>query len=134
MKKALCIFLAILFVCSVIVCEVDEEGNVTSAERFSIEAFLNNITNFQDIPSMQDVAECWTLDTYYEKVNDLAGVQKYYEDYDGDDPTLEFFDSVRGFFKRLYRSVKIIAEMFVCILDNVQYLLPWNNTVPKGAI
>lgn len=197
MKKALCFFFAIVFVCCVIV-----HGK---NERFSLEAMITNLTNFQDMPSFEDIAECWSgpyrtydasdmpswIDLYtlesipnqgtvfvykgkmplaYEEDGSLTkrhpytwevvynangtlnqsddpdspdgisypiimqhGKKVFYESYSGDDPVLSFFDSVKAFFLRLGDTMIIIAEMITSVFDNVQYLLPWNNTVPKGV-
>lgn len=53
MKKFLCFFMATVFVCCVI--------TYGTNERFSFEAMLNNITNFQDMPTIEDITDCWTL-------------------------------------------------------------------------
>ena len=138
MKKALCFLLAIIFVC----CVITHGEN----KRFSLEKMITNLTNFQDMPTMQDIAECWTMDYYYVAVETYASAGGgsnsggfgqqivYYEEYDGENELLMWLDSMVGFFKRLARTMKIIGEMIICIFDNVQYLLPWNNTVPKGVI
>ena len=133
MKKALCFFLAIAFVCCVYCYREDADGNKVITERFSFEEMFNNLSNFQDIPTLEDITECWTLD-YYTKVLHIDGasanVVVYYESYTGDEEIFEFFDTVRGFFNRLFRTIKLFAEVIVKVFDNVQYLLPWNNTVP----
>jgi hypothetical protein len=60
-KKALCFFLAIVFVC----CVITHGKN----ERFSIEVFLNNITNFEDMPTMEDIVSVWQDPFYVERVD-----------------------------------------------------------------
>ena len=217
-KKALCILLAAIFVCSVYV-----HG---SGERFSLEAMITNLTNFQDMPSLEDFATIWTENyydkcsyydypywvDYYQAAPDLDGegtvylysgrlplaynadgslkedVEYYwtairndggfwldthphnvvdndwrfsleavgcyvpegvdlvkqsgeyavvkdsricFESYAGEDPILEFFDDVKGFFMRLYATVIVVCDVLFSALRNVQYFLPWNNTVPK---
>ena len=57
MKKALCFFMAIVFVCCVISHGKDE--------RFSVEAMITNLTNFEEMPTFEEVVECWTSDEYY---------------------------------------------------------------------
>ena len=127
MKKALCILLAAIFVC----CVVFYGEN----ERFSLEAFLNNITKFEDMPSIEKVTEIWTL-PYYDDSDlgfgsDPEMTKIYFEDYDGDNPVLEFFDGVRGFFRRLTYSIKLVVRIMMSVFKNLKYLLPWNSTVPK---
>lgn len=127
MKKALCILLAALFVCCVVCYGTDE--------RFSLEAFLINITKFDDMPSIEKVTDIWTL-PYYDD-SDLgfgggsASTKIYFEDYEGDNVVLEFFDGVRGFFRRLTYSIRLLVRIVISVFKNLKYLLPWNSTVPK---
>ena len=208
MKRALCFFLAIVFVCCVIV-----HGK---NERFSIEAMITNLTNFEDMPTFDDIAECWRSpyewvgDTYFLPRADYCSVPPVWDiqtnedgsrdfvlvadgiwfydmpialDSDGNDISaqypdltvtyntyydpitkhpsifvyggksytelpyltdartlyerntpndiLDFFENIRGFFRRLSNTISLIFEMFYCVLKNVKYLLPWNSTVPK---
>jgi len=123
-KKVLAVFFAILFVC----CVVSYGEN----KRFSAELMLNNLTNFGDMPSLDRVVDCWTEDGIWIDTSTgsvIGGKWIYFENYDGNTEVLQFFDFVRGFFLRLYYSISILIDMFICILDNVEYLLPWNNTV-----
>lgn len=143
MKKALCFFMAVLFVCCVMCYEKDE--------RFSVEVMITNITKFDDIPTMQDIMDVWSLDYYIEITyeyhyptdeygNILSGPpiteaienRIYYEDYEGTNEILLFFERVGVFFNRVFRTIKIIVDIFVKIFGNLKYLLPWNNTVPRG--
>ena len=204
MKKALCFFLAIVFVC----CVITHGKN----ERFSLEAFLNNITNFEDMPTIQDVVDCWQNDKYYvgnvqmlpywitirtpivpilEKgannpvvtrglgvlalnadgteakhseyditycylydfddqpyyhtfedgsVSDtnkypvIFEYQKEYVEYEGDNEILQFFSTIKGFFVRLWDCLGVVFRMVKTVFTNLKYLLPWNSTVPRGAI
>ncbi len=208
MKKALCFFLAIVFVCCVFV-----HGQ---NKRFSIEAMITNLTNFEDMPTFSDIADCWqspyewvgdtyllpradycvvepvlevqtnedgthefvliadgiwisdmpialdsngndisaqypdltvTYKTYYDPVtkqpsffvygDKLYSQLPYLTDartlYERNAPNeiLDFFENIRGFFKRLSNTISLIFEIFYCVLKNVKYLLPWNSTVPK---
>ena len=103
------------------------------------------------MPALQDIVDCWTMD-YYEYVEDSYGsdingdgvydtvnpnwgevVRVYYEE-EAEGDIQKFFISIKGFFLRLFRSVKLICEIFVSIFKNLKYLLPWNNTVPKGGL
>ena len=143
-KKALCFFLAIVFVC----CVITHGKN----ERFSLEAFLNNITNFEDMPSMEDIMDVWTLEYYVEiehvyhypmddegnavqgpPILEIVEHKIYYEDYEGGNEILLFFERIGAFFNRLFRTIKLIVEMLVTVFKNMKYLLPWNSTVPKGV-
>lgn len=194
MKKALCFLLAVIFVCCVYVHGEDK--------RFSLEAMITNLTNFEDMPSIQDVVACWQKPSYTFVVDDMprwiefysirettGGLMEfyyagkyplayeddgtlttrypyewiavyndngtwnenpanedglypiitkhnkeiYYDDYDGDDSILEFLESIKAFFMRCYQTIKVVVEIVVCIFDNLEYLLPWNSTVPKGV-
>lgn len=196
-KKALCFFMAVVFVCCVL-CHGEDE-------RFSVEVMITNLTNFEDIPTMQDVIDCWMkpyriydagdmprfIDWYtlenttnngtvfvykgsfplaYEEDGSLTkrydysweivyhsngtwnenplgdpygskgypiitkhGSKVFYETYEGDNELLRFFDSIKGFFLRLTDTIKVIVRILVSVFDNLQYLIPWNNTVPRGA-
>ena len=194
MKKAFCFFMAIVF----IVCVITHGKN----ERFSFEVMLTNITRFEDMPTISDIIDCWTSDTYYvgnsinlEWIPIRSGLYPYmewnrgedllyygkcplaydkngnidhqydghfsmmyvydsmghpyyhqfgngiysatnfhpvireplveYESYDGDNEFLEFFDN-------LGNAVNLIIKMIKSVFSNVKYLLPWNNTVPRG--
>ena len=185
MKKALCFFLAIVFVC----CVITHGKN----ERFSLEAFLNNITNFEDMPTMEDIVSVWQepyfvrpidlpdwidvyhreeidgiihsfyagcfpkayeangklttrysyvyLDVYNENGTYLGNIPivqateewVFYEDPDAEGIE-KFFNPVRGFIMRFGRTVDYVIELIKCVFANLKYLLPWNSTVPKGAI
>ncbi|MBQ7348164.1 MAG: hypothetical protein IJW55_09410 [Clostridia bacterium] len=134
MKKALCFLLAIIFVCCVIV-----HGD---NERFSLEAMITNLTNFQDMPTMQDLVDIWTQDNY--AIDTLASAGG------GDDSgtvsggttdeertnfftaVVDFFDELVTFVRRCWDSILLFVDVIVAIFDNVEYLLPWNNTVPRG--
>lgn len=107
-KKFFIGFLVIVFCCCVYVHGEDE--------RFSVEEFLKNITKFEDMPSMEDIADFWTDDSYFDP-------------YDGGNPILEGLDSVRIFFVRLSATVVAVIDMFVTVFKNAKYLLPWNSTV-----
>lgn len=214
-KKALAILLAITFICSVVVYGRDV--------RFSAQTMLENLTNFEDVPTVEDLVNVWQQDGYYDKVafqspywadcyvllqdnvpipispqdpsrlfhfgyvplaydsdytidsslkegvdyayywcynavgdalwfdqppiniggedvmlptNRLPiriGVYHTYESYVGDNEVLEFFDNVKGFFVKLGATISLAGEMFLSVFDNLQYLLPWKNTVPKGV-
>ena len=193
--------MAVLFVCCV-VCYGKEE-------RFSTEAMLNNLTNIQDMPTIQDIVDCWTSDSYYvgnclnlEWVRVYSGVvpmleyhhgedllyygqlplainsdgtidKNYaghysmmylydsvgnpyyhlyengeyavmnyypvirqplikYESYSGDNEILSFFDYLKSIFVRIGNTLNLVVKIIVSIFKNLKYLLPWNNTVPRG--
>lgn len=209
MKKALCVLLAVTFICSVVVYGRDE--------RFSTQKMLENITNFEDVPTVEDLINIWQQDGYFDKEafqytywedcyiiladnppnplepkdpatlyhygyfplaydadytisDDLVegrdyayyycynsvgepiifeipimglifptnrlpiriGLYHNYESYAGDNGILEFFDNLKAFFLKLGSTISLGGEMFLSIFDNLQYLLPWKNTVPKG--
>lgn len=204
MNKFICLFLAILFICTVIV-----HGK---SERFSIEAMLTNLTNFEDIPTIDDIINIWKSNSYFDDEaydmpvwldfyalpggsipvspeterflvhyyvptafnddytinNDVEYsiwtycydefgnrftvpdpqfpnspiIRQYqipvcdqfrhtYEHYAGTNEVLEFFDNVRAFFSRLGTTISVIVQMIIAVVDNAQYLLPWNNTVAR---
>ena len=207
MKKALCFFMAIVFVCCVI--------TYGKNERFSVEAMLNNITNFQNMPTLEDFGNVWGSDYYwvegaislprlryyvipptlvkqpdgttiksegvyvddipvaldshgrdisdqyshltirYEYIYDpdtllhvpvtfddgsvsygpfpyITDAKEAYSKYVGDNPILEFFDSLKAFFLRVGNTCSLAVDFIFSIFRNLKYLLPWNNTVPRG--
>ena len=207
MKKALCVLLAVTFICSVVV----YGKNV----RFSTQKMIENLTNFEDVPTIEDLVNVWQEDGYYDKeafqypywndvyialsdqlplpdemprlihfgyrplafnsdleipaglvegvdytywwcynsvgdpiyydlplIGDISlptnrlpllnNVYHTYESYNGDNEVFEFFDNIKGFFVKLGATISLAGEMFLSVFDNLQYLLPWKNTVPKG--
>ena len=56
----------------------------------------------------------------------------FYEDPDAEGLE-EFFNPVLGFFNRIGRTVDLVVEIVKTIFLNLKYLLPWNNTVPRGV-
>ena len=211
LKKALCLLLAITFICSVVV--------YGRNQRFSLQKMIENITNFQDVPTIEDLVRVWQEDGYFDEtayqlpywvdvytyilpkeelpsdwtddqlihygyvplaynkdytildgfqegvdywyiwcydangqpiefmwngypdypslaipINNLPvtmGLYHTYESYHGENEVLEFFDNIKGFFLKLGSTISLACEMFLSIFDNLQYLLPWKNTVPK---
>lgn len=69
MKKALCFFMAVVFVC----CVITHGKN----ERFSIEAMITNITRFEDIPSVEDIMSVWQDPGYVERVDMPTWIDVY---------------------------------------------------------
>ncbi len=57
MKKALCFILVIVVIASVV--------NYGTNKRFSVEVMITNLTNFQDMPTLEDLANIWKEDSYY---------------------------------------------------------------------
>lgn len=126
-NKFFVIFIAIVFICCVFA--------YGSNDRFSLEKWIDNIVLIADGESrrdatIEDVSDCWTKDYYMRWVNDNARVQTYYEEYEGDNEVLEWLDSVVGFFKRLFRTIKLSVEIAFRYVTKLPYLLPWNATVP----
>ena len=130
MKKALCFFMAIVFVCCVI--------TYGENERFSVEAMITNLTNLDDMPTIEDLTYIWTSDSY--AVDTYAGPGGT----SGGDGTVDlertsFFEKVVGFcndvvdfLRRCWYTILWFCDMIVSVFDNAKYLLPWNNTVPRG--
>ena len=79
-KKALCLLLAVIFVCCVYVHGEDK--------RFSLEALITNLTNFQDMPTVQDIVDCWQNDKYY--VGNVLMLPYWVDVYCGLNPVLEY--------------------------------------------
>ncbi len=213
MKKALCFLLAIIFVACVI--------GYGSSERFSLLVMIENLTNFDDMPTVEDIGNVWTSPWYYkegvltlpywvtfyplidssvagdklalfyemplaltedgqrdERYKDddidyrvvkvpsnnvvgweylwgitldngeylrfdenengepvvpvVDGWREAYNGYEGDNAVIEFFCNIKAFFLRLWNTCELIIKMLICVLSNLQYLLPWNSTVPRG--
>lgn len=129
MKKALCFFMAVVFVCCVISHGKDE--------RFSVEAMITNLTNFEDMPSIEGLVDIWTQDFYIDTYASAGGESGGSGTLDTERTT--FFEKVVGFFtdilaflRKLWDSALYLCDMLISVLDNMQYLLPWNNTVPRG--
>lgn len=121
---------------------------------FSLEVWLTNVAKFSEAATFRDVADCWTKDSYKGKVTvfvEREGVTAegdvfiyleeqevegdiFYEDYDGDNVILKGLDNVRGFFRRLGRSFKMLFTSLGDCFANVDNLLPWNATVPRGEL
>lgn len=133
MKKALCILLAVTFITCVFCYKPPGENGIRY--RFSFEQWIGNVAAFGEISTMQDLIDVWTLSYYLEEYDDYAGGRAiqyrkvYYEDPDvtGDIP--QFFNSIKGFFARLFRSIRLICEMFADIFTLADKLLPWNAVV-----
>lgn len=102
-----------------------------SGKHFSLRNYLNHIVEcFQDLPSVEDLSDYWTKDqvSVYFPGNGAGGwIPVIFEDYDGDNDILEFFDSVRGFFKRAYYTLRWVALYVVGFFENVNAFLPWNS-------
>lgn len=122
---------------------------------FSLEVWLTNVAKFSESASFRDVADCWTKDSYKgtetvmvtidegfdENGDPLIRVEYreveidiFYEDYDEDNVILKGLDNVRGFFRRLGRSFKMLFTSLGDCFANVDNLLPWNATVPRGEL
>ncbi len=71
-KKAFCFFLAIVFIGCVMLSGTNN--------RYSVSVMLENLTNFEDMPTIEDVLECWTADSYVVEVtmDDYPLVFPYY--------------------------------------------------------
>ena len=187
-NKVLCVFLAIVFVCSVFAYGTNK--------RFSVAVWIDNLLSIGEMNTIEDIVECWTepfypfetegLDewvnvyieqnvgdgemafvylgylplafesdgsltkrynyewlTIYNSNGTLYGTDgvyqfpvvtecgqpQYYEDPDVEGEVQKFFNSVKGFFLRLGRSIRLLAGMFVDIFRALYLLLPWNATV-----
>ena len=189
MNKVLCVFLAIVFICSVFAYGTNK--------RFSVAKWIDNLISLGNMTTIEDVVECWTESSYPYEVVDLEtwvhvyveqpsssgggyefvylgykplayeldgsltkrydyewltlynsngtpygkdgkyqfpivlkeGQPQYYEDPNVEGDIQRFFNTVKGFFLRLGRSIRLIAEMFLDIFKNMGKLLPWNATV-----
>lgn len=126
MKKIFSVVVLAVFVFTFVSCIYLHGTN----QVFSLEKWLLNVSQFGEITSFLEVTECWTLDYY---VND-DGETVYYEGSGTGDTFLEFFDIVRGFFSRLFRSVQLIVESVVDILFNLDLIIPWNASVPREEL
>ena len=104
------------------------------------------------MPSMEDIMDVWALDYYIEieyvihyptdsegnpaqgpTSTEIVEHKIYYEDYEGSNEILLFFEKIGAFFNRLSRTIKLVVKMLVTVFKNMKYLLPWNSTVSKGV-
>ena len=124
----LTVVLALTFICCVY-CHGEKQ-------RFSLELWITNLTGIEEIPSIKDFVDVWKLDYYFEYLSgETGGGRKtvYYEDYTGDDPVLQFFSAVKGFFMRLYRCCTLTVDIISAIFKNLDRILPWNAVVETGG-
>ena len=128
MKKALCILLAVTFVTCVFCYKPPGEDG--TRYRFSFEKWIGNVAGLGKISTMQDLTDVWTMDYYVvpgEYADDVRRI--YYEDPDVTGEIPQFFNSIKGFFTRVFRTIKLICNMFLEIFRNVDKLLPWKAVV-----
>lgn len=135
MKRVISGFIAALFILTFVTC-VNAYG---TNKRFSFEVYLNRLTKLQGVGFLNDAVKCWTEDGYNatDAVAGPGGGENsggsgnivYYEEYDGDNEILTFFDSLRGFFLRSTRMLKLIGKSIVALFDDLDLLIPWNATV-----
>ena len=126
LKKALCVFFAIVFICCVF--------TYGREEIFSAEKWIDNIVTLSDLGTIEDVLSCWTEEGRLVEVSSngtgSAWRYEYYESYTGENEILRWLDSVVGFFKRLYDTGREISEMIIGVYQNLPLLFPWNAVVP----
>jgi len=70
LKKVLCLFLGIVFVCCVL-CHGENK-------RFSVQVMIDNLLNFEDMPTIEDVTDCWTLPY---RIYNVEGLNEWVEWY-----------------------------------------------------
>lgn len=139
MKRVFSGFVAAVFILTFVTCVYAYGTN----RRFSLEVYINRLTQIKSASILSQIAECWVKDSY--NATDAVagpgggedgggfGTEVYYEEYDGDNEILTFFDSVRGFFRRLSRTFRLIGKAIVTLFEDLDLLIPWNATVTEGG-
>lgn len=140
MKRVVSGFVAALFILTFVTCVYAYGTNA----RFSLELYIERLCGLESVGLLSDVVKCWTEDSYNAASetagpgggDDSGGVTynvTYYEEYEGENEILQFFDTVRGFFRRVYRSFWLTGKAFITLFEDIELLIPWNATVETGG-
>lgn len=136
MKRVFSVYLSIIVALTFVSC-VYLEGQ---DRVFSLEKWISNVSELGEISSFRDLIDCWTKPGYSKQLGSTedgtgeAWTYVVYEEYEGDNATLEFFDVVRGFFRRLFHALELFFDGVYSLLTSADKLLPWNATVPREEL
>ena len=98
--------------------------------RFSVEYYLDNLSQLKTSFFLTNVPLIWMSDEYLIPNFSTGGVSTYtLKRYTGDSATFQFFDSLRCFFMRCAHTGAWLARTASDLLSNFAYLLPWNAVV-----
>ncbi|WP_400246173.1 hypothetical protein [Methanomethylophilus alvi] len=98
--------------------------------RFSVEYYLDNLSQLKTSFFLTNVTLVWMSDEYVIPDFSTGGVSTYtLNRYTGDNETFQFFDSLRCFFMRCTHTGAWLARTASDLLSNFAYLLPWNAVV-----
>ena len=98
--------------------------------RFSVEYYLDNLSQLKTSFFLTNVPLIWMSDEYLIPNFSTGGVSTYtLKRYTGDSETFQFFDSLRCFFMRCAHTGAWLARTASDLLSNFAYLLPWNAVV-----
>lgn len=130
MKRFFSGFVTALFILTFVTCIYSYGTN----RRFSLEQYLIRLNSISTASDLEGIRDAWTTDGYaYTPSGSSAIIYTTYEDYDGENEILEFFDGVRGFFRRLGRTFNLIGQFLKSLLENFDLLIPWNAVEYQGA-
>ena len=117
--------------------------------RFSLEYYIENISEIQSGIWLSSLGEVWTSDGYtisYPATDEQydgagpgggehAGGIEYvsFSPYEGTNEVLKFLDNIRIFFLRLGATFRILGNALVCLFKDFKLLLPWNATVKSDG-
>lgn len=100
---------------------------------FSLRIWLENLSGFGDIGTLQDIVEIWRDDSR-EHTDELPDGEGDPERSTFFDRVLEFFAEIGTFFKRLWDTIVLIIELAADVFVNLGKLLPWNATVEREVL
>lgn len=126
MKRFFSGLVAVVLILTFIVCIYCYGEN----RRFSLEYYIENLSNLKTSFFLTNIALVWSMDDYLVPNFREGGVSFYSLDpYSGDNDVLNFFDSLRRFFMRCTHTGGWLARTAADLLSNFSYLLPWNAVV-----
>lgn len=119
--------------------------------RFSLEYYIENISEIQSGIWLSSLGEVWTSNGYtisypitdnrYEGSgagpgggDNAGGFERVsFSPYEGTNEVLKFLDNIRIFFLRLGATFRILGNALVCVFKDFRLLLPWNATVTSDG-
>lgn len=126
MKRFFSGLVAVVLILTFVVCIYCYGEN----RRFSLEYYIENLSNLKTSFFLTNIALVWSMDDYLVPNFSTGGISTYQlNPYTGTSETLQFFDSLRRFFMRCTHTGAWLARTAADLLSNFSYLLPWNAVV-----
>lgn len=126
MKRFFSGLVAVVLILTFVVCIYCYGEN----RRFSLEYYIENLSNLKTSFFLTNIALVWSMDDYLVPNFSTGGISTYQlNPYTGTSETLQFFDSLRCFFMRCTHTGAWLARTAADLLSNFSYLLPWNAVV-----